>query len=144
MSGNKTLWRDSSIFTPYMQHSYPKAEKLKSKKLIDSLFVEGKSVKAFPLRLVYLESELLAMDIKVQAGVSVAKRNFKLAVSRNRIKRLMRESYRLHKHLIDTKGTTFAMLFIYTGHKEVSQKDLHKAMVKILNRFNDAISSSGS
>lgn len=125
-----------------MPHTYPKAEKLKSKKLIDALFIEGRSVKSFPLRLVYLEVPLSNDSYTVQAGVSVSKRNFKLAVSRNRIKRLMRESYRFHKDLIDTKGTTFAMLILYTGREEISQKELHKAMIKLLKRFNDATTPS--
>lgn len=127
-----------------MPHTYPKAEKLKSKKLIETLFIEGKSVKSFPLRLVYTEGPLPVEGISIQAGVSVSKRSFKLAVSRNRIKRLMRESYRLHKNLIDTKGTTFALLFIYTGREEVSQEVLHKAMIKLINRFNDATTPSSS
>lgn len=122
-----------------MRYTYSKREKLKSKKLIDALFIEGKSIKSYPLRMVYLESEPFEEGITIKAGVSVSKRNFKLAVTRNRIKRLMRESYRLHKHFIDTKGTTFALLIIYTGHKEGSQEDLNKAMVKLLKRFNDAI-----
>ncbi len=123
-----------------MNYRYPKEEKLKSKKIIDALFIEGRSVKSFPLRLVFKKTILPIDTITIQAGVSVSKRNFKRAVSRNRIKRLMRESYRLHKHLIDTKGT-YAMLFIYTGREELTQMDLHKAMVKLLSRFNNATNS---
>ena len=88
--------------------------------------------------MVYLQTPLPEETVRVQAGVSVAKRNFKKAVARNRIKRLMRESYRLHKHLVDTKGTTFAILFIYIGREEIPQQDLHKTMVKLIKRFNDA------
>ncbi len=124
-----------------MNYTYPKIERLKSKKIIEALFVEGKSVKSYPLRLVFLETTLPVEHISIQAGVSVSKRNFKLAVSRNRIKRLMRESYRLHKYLLDTKGTTFAFLFLYTGREEITQQDLHKAMVKLIHRFNVAITS---
>lgn len=127
-----------------MTYTYPKREKLKSKKRIEALFIEGRSVKAYPLRLVYLPSSLAVNGVDVQVGVSVAKRSFKLAVSRNRIKRLMRESYRLHKNRIATKGTTFAALIIYTGREEVSQKELHKAMIKLINRFNDAITTTVS
>lgn len=121
-----------------MNYRYPKAEKLKSKKLIEDLFTEGRSVKSFPLRLVYLPSILPVEDISIQAGVSVSKRNFKLAVSRNRIKRLLRESYRLHKHLIITEKATFALLFLYTGREAISQADMHKTMVKLIKRFNNA------
>ena len=123
-----------------MKNTYSSKEKLKSKKLIDDLFVEGESVKAFPLRMVYLEAPLPYPDIAIQAGVSVAKRNHKLAVTRNRIKRLMREAYRLNKNQIDTKGTTFAILIIYTSRDVLTFKEVNKAMYTLLKRFQEGIS----
>lgn len=125
-----------------MKASYSKQEKLKSKKIIDLLFEEGRSVKAYPLRIVFVATPLPTPDIDMQTGVSVSKRQHKLAVDRNRIKRLMREAYRLEKHRIDTKGMTFASLILYTSRDALSQEEVRKAMVKLLNRFNDAISSS--
>ena len=136
------LFAENTNFTPAMNQNYPKIEKLKSKKLIDHLFEEGRSVKAFPLRMVFVETTLPFDGIPVQAGVSVSKRNHKLAVTRNRIKRLLREAYRLEKKKLDTKGTTFALLIIYTSRDVLSQKEVSKAMVKLLNRFNDAITPS--
>jgi len=126
------------------EHTFPTKEKLKSKKLIDTLFIEGNSVKAFPLRMVFIETPLPYPEITLQAGVSVSKRNHKLAVTRNRIKRLMREAYRTHKHSIDTKGTTFAVLIIYTGRDVSTYREMERAMVKLLKRFNDAITTSHS
>ncbi|GGG20638.1 hypothetical protein GCM10011344_21630 [Dokdonia pacifica] len=126
------------------QLTFSKKEKLKSKKLIDALFVEGTSVKAFPLRVVFLETPLPYPDITIQTGVSVSKRNHKLAVTRNRIKRLMREAYRNHKHLVDTKGTTFALLIIYTGRDIVTYPEMERAMMKVLKRFNDATTTTHS
>ncbi len=127
-----------------MPHTYPQSEKLKSKKLIELLFDEGRSVKSYPLRMVYVPATLYPEGVKWQCGVSVSKRSFKSAVDRNRVKRLMRESYRHNKSIIDTKGTTFAMLILYTGREQLSQKEISKAMVKLLNRFNDAIFPSSS
>lgn len=121
------------------QQTYPKQEKLKSKKLIDALFIEGRSVKSFPLRMVFIETPLPYPEITIQTGVSVSKRNHKLAVTRNRIKRLMREAYRTHKNKIQTKGTTFAVLIIYTGRDVVPYEEMERAMIKLLKRFNDAI-----
>ena len=72
-----------------------KNEKLKSQKAIEQLFAEGKSVSAYPLRMVYLDNQS-----QLKVGVSVSKRNFKLAVHRNRVKRLLREGYRLNKNLL--------------------------------------------
>tara|TARA_B100000795_G_scaffold269897_1_gene261000 strand:- start:9147 stop:9386 length:240 start_codon:yes stop_codon:yes gene_type:complete len=79
-----------------MKQTLGKKERLKSKKLIGRLYTEGSSVKAFPLRMVYLQTEHTS-DFPAQVGVSVAKRTFKKAPDRNRLKRLMRETYRLQK-----------------------------------------------
>lgn len=125
-----------------MRFTYSKREKLKSKKLIDMLFVEGKSVKSYPLRMVYLQTKPFEKDILLKVGVSVSKRTFKLAVDRNRIKRLIRESYRLHQHYITVNGENFAILIIYIGRNEITQREVHKAMVKLFKRFNEALPSS--
>ena len=104
---------------------FGKAEKLKSRKVIEELFARGKSVHIFPIRIFY-KFLPLCIDEKtvIQVGVSVSKRNFKRAVDRNRIKRLLREAYRLQKHfLIEVlkqqakKGYVF---FIYTD-KQIPQ-----------------------
>ena len=81
-----------------MDYTYPKSQKLKSKKTIDLLFTKGKSVSKFPLRLVYMEEENQEESIKM--GVSVSKKYFKKAVDRNYFKRVLRECYRLNKHIL--------------------------------------------
>jgi ribonuclease P protein component len=121
--------------------SFPKKEKLKSKKLIEKLFVEGKSVSNYPIKLIYLKTEL-PYDVPIQTGVTVPKKNFKSAVMRNRIKRLMRESYRLNKGLVfnNSKGS-FALLFLYLGRKEpdysLVEKNLKAALHKFEKKIND-------
>lgn len=122
-----------------MKNTYGTKEKLKSKKIIDNLFIEGKSVKAFPLRMVYLETPLPYPGVSIQTGVSVAKRNHKLAVTRNRIKRRMREAYRLNKIKIDIKGTTFAVLIIHTSRDIHTFNEINRAMAKLLTRFQEKI-----
>lgn len=74
-----------------MKQTFPKKEHLKRKKILDKLFAEKNKISAYPLLLFYLETSLPEEEVQIQAGVSVAKRNHKLAVTRNRIKRLMRE-----------------------------------------------------
>ena len=80
-----------------MKTTYSKIEKLKNKTLMDNLFIEGRSVTVFPLRLIFLETHFIE-DITAKCGVSVGKKNFKNAVDRNRIKRVFRDSFRLHQH----------------------------------------------
>ena len=89
----------NSIKFVLMKHTLGKEERLKSKKLIESLYQKGSSVKVFPLRMIFLQTAHTS-NFPAQVGISVAKRNFKLAVDRNRIKRLMRESYRLQKGIV--------------------------------------------
>jgi ribonuclease P protein component len=74
-----------------------KQERLKSSKLIDRLFKDGKSFGIYPLRLVWLETDLPQAGVWVQTGFTVPKRRFAKATARNRIKRKVREAYRLKK-----------------------------------------------
>jgi len=76
--------------------SYNKFEKLKSRKQIELLFAQGKSISSFPVKVFYLRVEHTP-EHPVQVGLGVSARNFKKAVDRNTIKRRMREAYRLHK-----------------------------------------------
>ena len=115
--------------------TFPKKEKLKSKKLFETLFVEGKSVHAFPIKLLYLASTF-DDGSKIKVGVVAPKKRFKNAVNRNRIKRLLREAYRLNKPLIfnNIEGN-FAFLFLYLGEKISSYKEVDMAMKKALEAF---------
>jgi len=79
-----------------MSFKYSKRDKLKSKKLIEQLFNEGSAVTVYPLRLIYLKTEF-EDDSVLKTAVSVSKKLHKTAVARNRIKRLLRETYRLSK-----------------------------------------------
>lgn len=98
-----------------MSETYSKIEKLKSKKLIDKMFTEGQSVSAFPLRLVYLPTTF-EDDVIAKTGVSASKRNFKTAVARNKIKRLLREAYRLNKATyFNNLETQHAFMILYIG-----------------------------
>lgn len=118
-----------------MNASYPKKEKLKSEKLIAKLFLEGKSVSAYPLRMVYLKTTFHE-DIKVKAGVSVSKRNFKRAVDRIRIKRLLREAYRLNKASYFNKlTTTYAFMILYIGKEKPTYVEVDKKMKQLLQKF---------
>ncbi len=119
-----------------MRYTFRNEEKLKKKNLIKELFASGKSVSLFPLKMIYLQYDHDS-PFKVQAGVSVSKRNFKRAVDRNRIKRLMRESYRKNKYLIynheDTKK--HIMMFIYQGKNEVAYELMEEKMNQLIEKF---------
>ncbi len=119
-----------------MQQSFTKQEKLKKSKLITQLFAEGKSINAFPIKLIYLQIDHQS-PYKIQAGVSASKRNFKKAVDRNRIKRILREVYRKNKYLIyDSEHTKkHIFMFIYQGKTEPDYHVLYEKMKKVLENF---------
>ncbi|WP_242092502.1 ribonuclease P protein component [Aestuariivivens sediminicola] len=118
-----------------MTNTFPKKERLKSKKLIEALFSEGQSVSAYPLRLVYLETTLKT-DVHAQTGVSVSKKHFKRAVDRNRIKRLMREAYRLKKGAFFNNITTqYALMILYIGKKMPTYTEVESKMNQLLAKF---------
>lgn len=123
-----------------LEFTFNKKEKLKSKKLIDLLFSEGKSVSAFPLRLVYLPTTF-EDDIFAKTGVSVSKRNFKTAVDRNRIKRLLREVYRLNKaHYFNTITTQYAFMILYIGKDKPSFTQVETQMNLLFKKFLNTVS----
>ena len=118
-----------------MRYSYNKVEKLKSKKLIEQLFSEGEAVSVYPLRLIYIESSF-DEDVKLKVGVSVSKRNFKKAVNRNKIKRQLREVYRLNKPIYFNNITTqYAFMILYIGNEIPNFKDLENIMKLLFERF---------
>lgn len=118
-----------------MDESFGKKEKLKSKVMIDRLFAEGNSVKKYPLRLVYLPLKDPSEKVN-KVAVSVPKRNFKRAVDRIKIKRLMREAYRKNKYLVTNNlAGNYALILIYTGRDIWSYSDLFRSSEELLKRF---------
>lgn len=125
-----------------MKYTYTNKEKLKSKILIDQLFTEGQSVSAFPLRLVYL-STTFDENIRAKTGVSVSKRHFKSAVDRNRIKRLLRESYRLHKaEFFNNLTAQYAFMVLYIGKEEPTFTQIETNMKRLFEKFFNKISEA--
>lgn len=118
-----------------MKYTLGKQERLKSKKLIEKLYKEGSSVKAFPLRMVFLQTEHTS-EYPAQMGVSVAKRNFKKAPDRNRLKRLMRESYRLQKEIVyNNADKPYVFMISYLGKEEKEYHEIYTKMNKLLHLF---------
>ncbi|WP_420603570.1 ribonuclease P protein component [Flagellimonas sp.] len=115
--------------------SFPKNEKLKSKTVFEQLFVEGQHIKAFPIKLIYAKADF-EDNTNIKVGVVAPKKKFRSAVKRNRIKRLMREAYRLNKHTVFNKiEGNFAFLFLYLGNKMPDYDEVDEAMNKLLTAF---------
>lgn len=126
------------------QYTYHKKEKLKKRKDIETLFKEGKTFGAYPLRVYYrVEVPEGNGGIELQAGVSVSKKYFKRAVDRNRIKRLLREGYRLQKGglvlALQTKVVTVHLFIIFTGKELPSFEEVKTKLKTVLQRLEKEI-----
>ena len=133
-----------------VRYTLGKTEKLKSRKLIEQVFKQGKSFSNFPFRVVYVFTEDEKMAHGVQAGFSVSTKFFKNATDRNRIKRLMREGYRLQKNnlqdAVKKNNKRLAVFFIYTGNElpeydEVFEK-IGSALKRLQKITNETIPSN--
>lgn len=122
-----------------MDYSYPKEEKLKSKKIIESLFAQGKSVGKYPLRLVYIQQEF-EDEVPLKMGVSVSKKYFKKAVDRNYFKRVLRECYRLNKHLlIDNLEQKYCFMFFYQSKDRLNYNEINEKTIQLFEKFVNSL-----
>lgn len=117
-----------------------KAERLHRRSLISQLFDGGsKTVSAFPLRVVYMLVERSEAEAPVSILVSVPKRHFKRAVKRNRVKRQIREAYRLNKHiLLDAladKPYGIILAFIWLDKELHTTEELEGKVRNLLGRI---------
>lgn len=122
-----------------MESSYPLAEKLKSKKIIDLLFSQGKSVSKYPLRLVYVQHDF-DENVPLKMGVSVSKKYFKKAVDRNYFKRVLRECYRLNKFLLTSNlDKKYCIMFFYQTSEKLSYQEIEEKSKLLFEKFRKAI-----
>lgn len=118
-----------------MNFTYPKNERLKSKTTIGLLFSEGKSVSKYPLRLVYRQAEE-AYQGNTKVGVSVSKKYFKKAVDRNYFKRVLRETYRLNKHLLlDNLDKPYSFMIFYQSKDRLTYQEINTKTIQLFEKF---------
>ena len=119
-----------------MRFTCGKKYRLRSTKTISALFSEGEGFFNFPIRVKYhiIQSDESAL----RCAFIVPKRIFKRAVDRNRVKRLMREAFRLNKHELMTElyaGKTVEMIWIYADKRILPQSVISKAALQIFKRL---------
>ena len=133
------------------QYSLPQSERINSKKTINRLFKGGgsKAMTASPLRVVYMADRRNedTREPMAQMMVSVPKRYFKRAVKRNRIKRQVREAYRLNKQLLvrtlaAQDGPTVYMCFIWTSDRMLTTQEVERRMKNLLTRLSEKTAAS--
>jgi ribonuclease P protein component len=117
-------------------------ERLKSRKVIGSLFKEKRSVGAFPIRFFYTNT---IEGFTLQSAFSVSKKHFKKAVDRNRLKRLMRECLRLNKDrlisYLDEKELKISGMWVYLGNEIIDYPQMNKAVIKSIDKLITELSN---
>lgn len=129
--------------------SYTKNERLKSRKLVDEVFTTGKSISVTPIRVFYItKAKALNAEPIVKAGITVSSKNFKKAVDRNRIKRLLRETYRRNKQLLinvsEQKKIDFSLFFLFTGKALPTYETTEKSMKIIIKKLYDELADQNT
>lgn len=138
-----------------IRHTLTKQERIVSLKLVEQLFGGGQShsLTAFPLRAVYLLLQADAVSTPSRQGgplstvqmlVSVPKRRFKHAVDRNRVKRQVREAFRLHKQLLIRAlpdGQRLAVAFIWQSDRHAPTADVESRVTNLMHRMAARIST---
>ena len=123
-------------------NKFPKSERLHSTKLIEELFEEGTSFTIYPLRVVYLKKPLQSQETH-QVLVTIPKKRFKRAVDRNKMKRRIKEAYRLHKQVLKSEMQKFYLLigYIYVGRDIASYQEVEEKLKESLLRLKEIVDS---
>jgi len=120
------------------RQTFRKSERLCSRKILETLASKGRNIYNNPFRLIWLISPL-PQEVPAQIAFAVPKRNLKKAVDRNRMKRLMRESYRKNKSdfyaFIADQGISVALLFVYTGKEVTGHTETESKTKSILTQL---------
>lgn len=120
-----------------------KAERLCGKKAIDALFAgtDSKSLSAYPIRIVFRPTE----EAGIRILVSVSKKRFRHAVDRNRVKRQLREAYRLNKHILaSTEQSTPGMdiAFIWLTDKHQPSDLITRKIIMLLEKIAQSVQTN--
>jgi len=117
------------------QHTLGAGERLKSRKQLENLFEKGSRLSVAPLRVIYIKTE--NADFSTRFGVGVSSRLFKKAVDRNRVKRLLRECWRLQKlplqKICENKKSGLQVFVIYTSREMPRYSEIFPRMQKLVS-----------
>ncbi len=130
-------------FEKNTRNRFRKPERLTRKKDIQQLFSAGRSFHLHPFTVKYLPLTGPA-PLTHQVLISVPKRNFKRAVDRNRLKRQIREAYRLHKHRLTGLPDKYAIAYIYSFKQKLPYKELENKLIASLDRLKNELAKKNN
>jgi ribonuclease P protein component len=100
--------------------TFGKKERLSQRSDIERLFNEGHSFSLPPFRVFYIRSAS-PETAPVKILIAVPKKKYKRAVDRNKLKRMIREAYRLNKAVIaeSVNSPCLHVGFVYTAQGSI-------------------------
>ncbi len=129
-----------------LRRCLPKAERLHHRKYIQELFRESSSLFVYPFKLVYRLAPAPAPTAP-QVLFTVPKKSFRRATKRNRLRRQVREAYRLHKHALHgglPPDMALHLAIIYVGKTALPYANLEKRLVSVLQQLGGVLGPSGN
>jgi ribonuclease P protein component len=124
--------------------TFTKAERLSKEKTIKELFEKGSSFYLYPFKVIHIPNPDKGTKAINQVLISVSSRQFKRAVDRNKIKRRIREAYRLQKEVLNTKSEKAIFTFIYTAKEILPYAELKEKVLMALKKLNAKLASPPS
>lgn len=115
--------------------TFTKAERLSKEKLIKELFEKGSSFYLYPFKVVHRPSPDQSEIAVHQVLISVSTRQFKRAVDRNKVKRRIREAYRLQKEIIQSRPEKGIFSFIYTAKEILPYPEIKSKLFLVLEKI---------
>ncbi len=123
-------------------HTLARIERLRGKVRVENLFTQGKAFIVYPFRIILMEADD-NKGVPVQVLVSVPKKRIKRAVVRNKLKRRMKEAYRLHKaelsDYLSSQKNTWLIGVTYVANDVLPYAMIEQKMIEALQKIKAAI-----
>ena len=130
-----------------VSYTFPKSQRLTSKIEIDAVYNQGQTLKKYPLIVKYLTQAEMEKEC-LKALFAVPKRRISKAVKRNRIKRMLKEVYRLNKHQLELdlkeNNQKMALFFVYTGKENIAYAILEEKIRLILKELSGIVNDASN
>ena len=127
-------------------YSYKRIEHLKLRKSIEMVFAQNNVLRSGPIKLIFAVEP--SDSFSYQVGFVAPKKVHHFAVDRNRNKRLLREAFRINRHVLtsrmDNKTVKVSFLLVAQNSRPMSFADVETAVRQLLARLSEKVGAEGA